>query len=181
MSVTDVEAGGTNAAGNKSPRDIVLEFFEAFSRDGTKSAFSRYLHNDVIKCDTGLGCTIGLDMALLGLQSYLEIFHRPYVSIDIKNIATNGNVVFAERVETNENRETGDKFVGELTSVMVIEGDKIIRWSDYYDPSDYKYGRAMPRTPAVTELMKKFGELRKKGISIRTKLWDFADKRFLGN
>lgn len=166
-------------ANTKSPKDIVLAFFECFEKEGTQVAFPRYMHPDVIKCDSGLGCTVGLEMTMVGLRAYLEIFHRPFVRIDIKNIAVNGNVVFAERVETNENRETGDKFVGELTSVMVVEGDKIIRWSDYYDPSDYKYGRAMPRTPAVRELMKMFGDLKKKGITVRSKLWDFAEARYL--
>ena len=165
---------------NPDPKQVVLDMFECMDREGTRVAFPRYLHPDVIKCDTGLGNNVGLDMVLMGLEAYLEVFDRPNVHADIKNIAASGNVVFAERVETNFNAETGDKFVGELASVMVVEGDKIIRWSDYYDSSEYKYGRAMPRSPSIKKLMKMFGALHQKGITMRTRLWDFAEERFWG-
>lgn len=166
---------------NPDPKQVVLDYFACCDKEGARVAFQRYLHPDVIKCDSGLGSNVGLEMVLTGLDSYLEIFDRPFVHCDIKNIAVAGNVVLAERVETNYNPETGDKFVGELASVMVVEGDKIIRWSDYYDSSEYKYGRAMPRSPSTKKLLKMFGDLHKKGIKIRSRLWDFADKRYFGN
>ena len=166
---------------NPDPKQLVLDYFECCDTEGTRVAFQKYLHPDVIKYDTGLGANVGLDMVLTGLEAYLEIFDRPNVLCDIKNIAAAGNVVFAERVETNYNPETGDKFVGELASVMVVEGDKIIRWTDYYDSSEYKYGRAMPRTPSVRKLLKMFGDLHRKGVNIRSRLWDFAEERYFGN
>ena len=162
------------------PKQLVLDYFACCDAEGVKVAFDRYLHPDVIKCDSGLGANVGLDMVKVGLDAYMEIFNRPYVHCDIKNIAASGNVVFAERVETNYNKETGDKFTGELASVMVVEGDKIVRWSDYYDSSEYRYGRAMPRTPSVRKLMKMLGELKAKGVNVRSRLWDFADERFFG-
>lgn len=162
------------------PKQLVLDYFECCDNEGTRIAFQKYLHPDVIKCDTGLGANVGLDMVLTGLEAYLELFDRPNVHCDIKNIAASGNVVFAERVETNYHPEKGNKFVGELASVMVVEGDKIIRWTDYYDSSEYKYGRAIPRMPSVKKLMKMLGELKEKGINIRSRLWDFADERFFG-
>ncbi|WP_380875929.1 hypothetical protein ACFB49_06600 [Sphingomonas sp. DBB INV C78] len=168
-------------SGTPDPKQLVLDYFACCDTEGMRIAFDRYLHPDVIKCDTGLGANLGLEMVQVGLDAYLEMFDRPYVHCDIKNIAASGNVVFAERVETNYNRETGDKFVGELASVMVIEGDKIIRWSDYYDSSEYKYGRAMPRTPSIKKLMKMLGGLKEKGINIRSRLWDFADERYFGS
>lgn len=63
---------------------------------------------------------------------------------------------------------------------MVVEGDKIIRWLDYYDSSEYKYGRALPRTPSIKKLMNMFGALHAKGITMRTRLRDFAEERFWG-
>lgn len=165
---------------NPDPKQVVLDMFKCMDEEGTRVAFPRYLHKDVIKYDTGMGSNVGLDMVMTGLEGYLEVFDRPRVSADIKNIAASGNVVFAERVETNYNPETGDKFVGELASVMVVEGDKIIRWSDYYDSSEYRYGRAMPRSPSIRKLMGMFAELHKKGITMRKRIWDYADERYFG-
>lgn len=64
---------------------------------------------DQVRLRLGVECR--LDMVLTGLDAYLEVFDRTNVHCDIKNIAASGNVVFSERVETNYNLETRDKFV----------------------------------------------------------------------
>ena len=145
-----------------TPEEIVRQFWDCMENEGSPTAFKKFLHPDVVKEDTGFGKTVGLEMALVGLEVYLELFKRPYVRTEIKNLAVNGNTVLMERTEHNINRENGDTYTGDLMAVFVIDGDKIVRWADYYDPTPYRYGRAMPRTENTRKLMKMWTAVNKK-------------------
>jgi len=146
-----------------SPEDIIREFCKAWDTVGFREAFQQYLHPNVIKEDSGFGATSGKELTLQGLEAYIETFKRPYARVEIRNLAANGNTVLMERTEHCENRETGDTYVGHLMSVFVIEDGQIIRWADYYDPSAYQYGKAMPRGPATRQLIKMWSEKKKGG------------------
>ena len=148
-----------------SAEETVRQFWKCMEEEGSPTAFKKFLHPDIVKEDSGLGKTIGLEMALVGLDVYLEVFKRPYVKAEIRNLAVNGNTVLLERTEHNINRETGDVYTGDLMAVMVVDKDgKITRWADYYDPTPYKYGKAMPRSESVGKLIKMWNAVnRKKG------------------
>ena len=145
------------------PEGIVRNFYKAWDSMGFREAFQQYLHPDVVKEDSGFGATPGKAMTMQGLEAYLETFQRPYARVEIHNLAVNGNTVLTERTEYCENRETGDSYTGHLMSVFVIEDGQIIRWADYYDPSSYQFGKAMPRGPATRQLMKMWSEKKKGG------------------
>jgi len=139
-----------------SPEEIVRSFYKAWDTAGFRAAFEQYLHPDVLKEDSGFGATPGKAMTMQGLEAYLETFNRPFARVEIRNLAVTGNTVLTERTEYCENRETGDRYVGHLMSVFVIEGDRI-------DPSSYQYGKAMPRGPETRKLMKLWSERAKGG------------------
>jgi limonene-1,2-epoxide hydrolase len=137
-----------------NPEKIVRDFYTAMDELGFRAAFEKFLHDDIVKEDTGFGKTTGKVLTMQGLEAYLETFGRAFARIEIHNLAVNGDTVLTERTEYCENRETGDQYIGHLMSTFVIKDDRIIRWADYYDPSAYKYGKAMPRGPATRELMR---------------------------
>jgi limonene-1,2-epoxide hydrolase len=47
-------------------------------------------------------------------------------------------------VGTNRSEDGSDTYSGPLMSRFVVGGGKIKQWADYYDPSSYKFGEALP-------------------------------------
>jgi limonene-1,2-epoxide hydrolase len=130
--------------GELTPEQVVRAFYDAWDKVGFEVAYKTFLAEDVVVWNPGLGDWNGLDTVLQGLSVYLRAFRRPFASVDLKNIAVDGNVVLTERVETNRSEDGSDTFSGPLMSRFVVEGDKITQWAEYYDPSPYKFGEAVP-------------------------------------
>jgi limonene-1,2-epoxide hydrolase len=126
------------------PEDVVLAFYADWDKVGFRKAYENWLHPECVVENPGLGAWHGLDYVLEMFDLYVQAFQRPYCRVDLRNIAVNGNTVLTERTETNENRETGDTFTGDLMSTFVIEDGLIKRWAEYYDPAPYRYGSAVP-------------------------------------
>jgi limonene-1,2-epoxide hydrolase len=127
-----------------SPESVVRAFYDAWDTIGFDAAYKKFLHQDVVVWNPGLGEWHGLASVIENLARYLAAFKRPYASVDLKHIAVNGNVVLTERVETNRNEAGDDTYTGPLMSRFVIQGDKILEWAEYYDPSPYRFGAAVP-------------------------------------
>jgi limonene-1,2-epoxide hydrolase len=134
----------TESHGVPTPEAVVRAFYDAWDKVGFEDAYKQFLADDVVVWNPGLGDWKGLDTVLQGLSAYLQAFLRPYASVEIKHIAVNGNVVLTERVETNRSEDGSDTYSSPLMSRFVIEGDKIKQWADYYDPSPYQFGAALP-------------------------------------
>ena len=127
-----------------SPEAVVRAFYESWDAIGFDASYKQFLADDVVVWNPGLGEWKGLGTVIEGLTAYLAALGRPYCSVDLKHIAVNGNVVLTERVETNRSENGRSTFTGPLMSRFVVEGDKIKEWADYYDPSPYKFGEAVP-------------------------------------
>ena len=125
------------------PEDVVLAFYADWDKVGFRKAYENWLHPDCVVENPGMTWK-GKDYVLENLDLYLQAFPRPYARVDLHNIAVNGNTVLTERTEHNENRETGDTYTGDLMTTFVIEDGLIKRWAEYYDPSPYKFGAAVP-------------------------------------
>jgi limonene-1,2-epoxide hydrolase len=127
-----------------TPESVVRGFYDAWDTIGFDAAYRKFLAEDVVVWNPGLGDWRGLDVVMKGLTAYLAAFPRPYASVDLKHIAVNGNVVLTERVETNRSENGKDTYTAPLMTRFVVEGDKIKEWAGYYDPSPYKFGEAVP-------------------------------------
>ncbi|MFF2847640.1 nuclear transport factor 2 family protein [Streptomyces sp. NPDC058001] len=127
-----------------TPESVVLGFYDAWNTIGFDAAYKKFLHQDVVVWNPGLGDWNGFDAVIAGLTAYLAVFGRPYASVDLKHIAVNGDVVLTERVETNRSEDGQDTYQGPLMSRFVVEGDKIVQWAEYYDPAPYQFGAALP-------------------------------------
>jgi limonene-1,2-epoxide hydrolase len=88
---------------------------------------------------------VGIDQIMDGVGQYLTVFQRPYARVELVNLAVNGDVVLTERVEVCENRDTGDSYTGSHMSAFTLRDGKILRWADYFDPTDYRNGTALPK------------------------------------
>lgn len=126
------------------PEDVVQSFYAAWDTVGFRKAYETHLHPECVVENPGLGEWHGRDYVLEMLDRYMQAFQRPYATVELHNIAVNGNTVLTERTEHNQNRETGDTFTGKLMTTFVIEDGLIKRWAEYYDVRPYLYGEAVP-------------------------------------
>ncbi|MGM5069119.1 nuclear transport factor 2 family protein [Rhodococcus qingshengii] len=127
-----------------TPEDVVRSFYADWDTLGFRKSYEKHLHPDVTVVNTGFPDWHGKDFVLEMLDIYMDAFQRPYARVDLHNIAVNGNIVLTERTEHNENRETGDTYSGDLMTSFTIEDGLIKRWAEYYDPTPYKFGKAVP-------------------------------------
>lgn len=127
-----------------TPEDVVRSFYDDWDSLGFRKSYEKHLHPDVTVENTGFPDWHGRDFVLEMLDIYMDTFQRPFARVELHNIASNGNTVLTERTEHNENRETGDVYTGKLMTTFVIEDGLIKRWAEYYDPSPYKFGSAVP-------------------------------------
>jgi len=128
-----------------SPEAVVRAMYAAWDTVGFIESYKIYMHDDVIMENPGGAVFHGLEMLIKITENYNERYKRPYARIVVKNLAVNGNTVLTERDETCYNRETGDTFSGFVAmSAFVVENGKITRWADYFDPTPYKVGSALP-------------------------------------
>ncbi|MFE3059937.1 nuclear transport factor 2 family protein [Nocardia sp. NPDC059239] len=126
------------------PEDVVRSFYADWDTLGFRKSYEKHLHPEVTVENTGFPDWHGRDFVLQMLDIYMDAFQRPFGRVEILNMASNGNVVLTERIEHNENRETGDTYSGKLMTTFVIEDGLIKRWAEYYDPAPYKFGAAVP-------------------------------------
>ena len=71
----------------------------------------------------------GIDAIRGSLEMFVPI--SPYVEFELVNLASNGAVVFTERIDR---MELGGKAVElPVTGVFEVEGGRIKAWRDYFD------------------------------------------------
>jgi limonene-1,2-epoxide hydrolase len=146
MTDSSVQTGGP-ATAPKAPEEIVMAFYDAWDTVGFEQAYLTYLHPNVRVENPALPVWEGRDTVMKGLALYMATFKRPYAKVEVHNLAVNGNTVLTERTEHNRNEAGDDVYTGDLMTVFVIEDDLIIRWAEYYDPTPYKFGEALPHPP----------------------------------
>lgn len=128
----------------QTPEEIVRSFYNDWDTVGFRKSYEKHLHPDVTVENTGFPDWHGRDFVLQMLDIYMDTFQRPYGVVTIHHLLADGNVVLTERTERNENGDTGDSYSGKLMTTFEIEDGLIKRWAEYYDPSPYKFGDAVP-------------------------------------
>lgn len=128
-----------------SPEDIVRAFYAAWDTDGFGPAFRHFFHDDGVWQNNADPPRIGIDAIMQGVERYLSVFQRPYARVELTGLAASGDVVLTERIEHCESRERDDTYTGHHMAAFTIRDGKILRWADYFDPTDYLNGTALPK------------------------------------
>ena len=111
-----------------SPESVVRNFIASWE-DATVEKLSACLSEDAVYTDPR-GAYSGLAAIKRLLEGDLQIF--PSVTVEIKNIASNGGTVMAERVDTFP--IGGKPFSIEIVGVFEVGDDgRIHRWHEYCD------------------------------------------------
>ncbi|MET0992815.1 MAG: nuclear transport factor 2 family protein [Mycobacterium sp.] len=146
MTLETVASGQTSGT-TETPEEVVRNFYRLWDEVGFKKAYIRYLHPEVFQENTARPSRAGKDVVLASLDSYLEIYLRPFASVNLLNIAVAGNVVFTERVEHCYSPDHDDTHDGHFASIFVIEDGLIRRWAEFWgdDPRVYSFGEGVPK------------------------------------
>lgn len=125
--------------------DIVRAFYAAWDTEGFGPAFAAFIHPEGVWQNNVDPPKVGLVEVMAGIDQYLTVFRRPYARVELLHLAEDGDIVLTERIEHCENRETGDTYTGRHMSSFAFRDGKIVRFNDYFDPTDYKNGAAVPK------------------------------------
>lgn len=126
----------------RTPSDVVRDFCAAWSRLDTDELMAYFTDDAVYHNMPGPPAT-GRDAIRKTIDSFLRGWDR--TTWEVVNLASTGNVVFAERVDRTD---AGGRHVDlPLVGVFEIDGERIRAWRDYFDMGTYT--RAMATPPAT--------------------------------
>ena len=113
---------------SSAPEEIVREFCEAWGRRDIDEILD-YFTKDAVYHNIPMPAVEGHD----GIRNVLNMFVPPADSIqfDILRIASNGDIVFTERIDRFEMGER--KIALPVAGVFEIRDGKIAAWRDYFD------------------------------------------------
>jgi len=120
----------------KENEEVIRSFIEAWSRLDPKE-LSAYFTEDGIYHNMPIAPIVGREK----VEEFIQGFSASWTETtwDLLNIASQGNFVFAERLDRTQ---AGDKSVDlPCVGVFELEGGKIKVWRDYFDFATY--GNAM--------------------------------------
>ena len=113
---------------NATNEDTVRKFCAAFSRRDVDELCALFTP-DAVYHNIPMAPAVGIDAIRSTLEMFVPV--SPYVEFEILNLASDGNIVFAERVDR---MEFGGKPVElPVTGVFEVDGERIKAWRDYFD------------------------------------------------
>jgi limonene-1,2-epoxide hydrolase len=122
---------------------LALDFFKSWEK-GTfadlVASYRHYLDPNVVYENAGVPTCNGIDESIKLIESVCLVpkMDIQTIRVEIKEIAAVGDVVFSERIDWHYNSKGEATLVPEICGVMKFKDGKIVRWSDYYDPTPMK-------------------------------------------
>lgn len=111
------------------PIEVVRRFCETLSRRDA-AAVRPMLTDEAIYQNVGMAANVGADAVVADLANQYTMFPEEY-RFEIKHVAAHGNVVLTERVDHLAG--PGMKMALPVMGAFVVDGDRIVRWTDYFD------------------------------------------------
>ncbi|MBV9841159.1 MAG: nuclear transport factor 2 family protein [Sphingomonadaceae bacterium] len=129
----------------RDPLAVVTEFLTAISgshENAFANAVRRWFTPETVWDNVGLLTTIGADEAIAAWQGFgASGLHS--LRVETLAIAAQGSKVLTERVD--HMLDAGGNTTGQVAVMGIFEvGDdgRILRWSDYFDPTPFKQAAA---------------------------------------
>jgi limonene-1,2-epoxide hydrolase len=124
---------------------VVEQFFNDWDEFGFEEGYRRHLGADAVWKNVGAPDCVGIDAIMKTLEVYNQVFKRPFCKVDIKHILSNGNLVLVERDEILYGKDHDSQMLSKNMSSFIVEDGKIMEWADYFDPTPYRDGSAVPK------------------------------------
>lgn len=114
--------------------ETVLAFCEAMSGDALslREAYRHYFTDTTRWENVNLTVTNGATEAVALIDELERTIGIISIHVEMKAIATSGNLVLTERVDTLF-RKVGDPIVLRVMGIFEVERDKLVNWRDYFD------------------------------------------------
>jgi limonene-1,2-epoxide hydrolase len=123
---------------NTNPESVVRAFFDSWEADGFVTAFQRYLDPEALWQNSGFPDCQGREACMGLLRYYQEFSQMPFARVELKNIATVGNVVLTERVDHLYNADRSRQHSAPIMGTFEVRNGLITRYSDYFDAAQFK-------------------------------------------
>jgi len=112
------------------PIEVVRAFCDSMAmRD--PQALRPFLTDDIVYQNTGMAAKSGVEDVLADLAGQFAMFPDTY-EYQMRNIAGDGDVVLTERLDMI-NGFDGVPHAVPVMGTFVVRGDRIARWTDYFD------------------------------------------------
>jgi limonene-1,2-epoxide hydrolase len=123
---------------------LVREFFSAMGPTLAefKSNYSARMASDVVWETVGLPAHHGIEECIAYLEDLQARTGMEYCTIEILNIASSGDVVLTERLDTMHRADRSAITTFRLMGAIEIRDGKITRYTDYLDTWQAKTGLA---------------------------------------
>lgn len=130
----------TIATGNTQ---LVREFFAAMgpTLEDFKRNFRERMADDVVWESVGLPPHRGKEACLAYLDNLHARTGMEYCTFDVLNIASAGDVVLSERVDTMHAADGAPIMTFRLMGALEVRGGLIVRYTDYLDTAAIGTGR----------------------------------------
>ena len=120
-----------------SRRDQLDDLFQGFEGGWgpLEAALERHFSSDCIWENSGLRTTVGPKDALSLMLESKDLVDLDHVRIAVHKSVEDGNLLLNERTDFIYDSAGKLLFELDIAGVFVFEGEKIVRWREYFDPT----------------------------------------------
>ena len=139
-----------NDAGNDNER-LALSIFKSMDDGTLMDVMPRLCTQDFMWANSGLPTLHGQAqifdlMANGGFRTHIPILQdQTHFSADLLHIASNGNIVFTERLDHHWDRDGRDLMTPHIAGIIEIRDGRICALRDFYDVACYRQTPTEPQ------------------------------------
>ncbi|MEW6471465.1 MAG: limonene-1,2-epoxide hydrolase family protein [Actinomycetota bacterium] len=113
-------------------RDFISGMDQPISQ--VREHLQKYLTDDCLWGNSGFPPARGIEDIVQKHELSEKVFGDYRLKVELLNVASNGNVVFTERVDRGVQADGTPILSVDVTGVFEVRDGKICRWTDYFDP-----------------------------------------------
>jgi limonene-1,2-epoxide hydrolase len=114
---------------------VVFDFLTQMgpTLDDCKRDYREHMTDDVIWDNVGFPVIKGIDACIAHLDTLKELTGMEYCTIEVYNLASCGNVVLTERLDTMYREDDSVIIDYRIMGALEVRDGKICRYTDYFD------------------------------------------------
>lgn len=116
----------------------IRAFFEGMNRPITdiEAHIDEWMTDDCVWGNCGFPPCSGRDEIVAKHLASHQVFGEYYLDVEVLNIASNGDVVFTERIDVGREPDGTEIMTVPVAGVFELRDGRICRWVDYFDPRE---------------------------------------------
>jgi limonene-1,2-epoxide hydrolase len=120
-----------------SRREQLDDLFQGFEGGWgpLEAAFDKHFADDTVWANSGLRTTVGPKDALSLMLESKQLVDLDHVRIEVHKSIEDGDTLLNERTDFIYDSTGKLLFELDIAGVFVFEGEKIVSWREYFDPT----------------------------------------------